>query len=141
VLVAPAAKRKYRRKSEQGDDTSSSAETEMIVCSLPLEVQRGIKKDFSHHEGEPLTTWLVQCWGNRTDSFDLEDREAIQLGSFVTDGCIDKVIGGRAENQSLWRRILWAVRSRYPYNSDIICRLSKRTTMEKGIKYLRELAV
>jgi len=36
---------------------------------------------------------------------------------------------------------LWAVRSRYPSKSDIICRLSKWTTMEKGIKYLRELAV
>jgi len=98
-------------------------------------------EDFSRHEGEPLTTWLVRCWGNGVDSFDLDGREAIQLASLAIDGCTDKVTGDRAENQGLWRQILWAVRSRYPHKSDIICCLSKWTTMKKDIKDLRELAV
>jgi len=36
---------------------------------------------------------------------------------------------------------VWAVRSSYPCKHDIICHLNKWTTMEKGIKYLTELAV
>jgi len=34
---------------------------------------------------------------------ELDVREAVQLGSLARDGGIDKVIGERAENQSLWR--------------------------------------
>jgi len=36
---------------------------------------------------------------------------------------------------------LSAVKSRYLYKTGIVCRLSKWTTTEKGMKYLRELAV
>jgi len=141
VSVAPAAKRKYKGKPDQGDGASSS-EPEIVIRSLSLEELRGVKKDFSCHEGESLTTWLVRCWDNGTDdSFDLDGKEAMQLGSLARDGDIDKAIRQKAENQSLWRRILCAVKSRYPYKSDNICCLSKWTTMEKGIKYLRELAV
>jgi len=64
---------------------------------------RGIKKDFSRHEVESLTIWLVQCWDNGADIFDLYGREAMQLGSLARDAGIDKAIGERAENQSLWR--------------------------------------
>jgi len=59
VSVATAAKRKYRERPEQGDSTSSSSEQEVIICCFSLEELRGVKKDFHHHEGESLTTWLV----------------------------------------------------------------------------------
>ena len=34
-----------------------------------------------------------------------------------------------------------SVKERYPFKEDVICRPSKWTTMEKGIQFLRELAV
>jgi len=101
VSVATVAKRKYRRKPDQGDGTSSSSEPEIIIHSLPLEELRGIKKHFSHHDGESLTTWLVRCWDNRADSLDLDGREAMQLGSLARDGGIEKATRERAENHCL----------------------------------------
>ncbi|GAB0209028.1 hypothetical protein GRJ2_003368500 [Grus japonensis] len=42
---------------------------------------------------------------------------------------------------SLWRRLLSSVRERYPFSEDVLCQPGKWTTMERGIQYLRELAV
>jgi len=49
------AKRKCRGKTAQGEGPSSS-EPEIIIHSLSLEELPHIKKDFSHLEGESLTT-------------------------------------------------------------------------------------
>ncbi|PKU44833.1 ubiquitin carboxyl-terminal hydrolase 4 [Limosa lapponica baueri] len=70
-----------------------------------------------------------------------DGREANQLGNLAKEGGIDKAIGNNANVLSLWRRLLAAAKSRYPFKDDIQCRPSKWTSMEKGIKYLRELAV
>jgi len=59
-----------------------------------------MKKDFSRHEGESLTTWLLD---SRAHSLDLESREAMQLGSLSGEGGVDKAIGKKTETQSLWR--------------------------------------
>ena len=72
---------------------------------------------------------------------ELEGREARQLGSLSREGGIDKAIGKETQNLSLWRRLLSSVRERYPFKDDLTCRPSKWTTMERGIQYLRELAV
>ncbi|GAB0208045.1 hypothetical protein GRJ2_003270200 [Grus japonensis] len=98
-------------------------------------------KDFSRLPGEHIITWLLRCWDNGASSLELEGREAKQLGSLSREGGIDKAIGKKAQALSLWRRLLSSVRERYPFREDVICRPGKWTTMERGIQYLRELAV
>ncbi|KAK4826693.1 hypothetical protein QYF61_010702 [Mycteria americana] len=57
------------------------------------------------------------------------------------EGGIDKAIGKGAQTLNLRRRILSAMKERYPFREDVICHPGKWTTMERGIQYLRELAM
>ncbi|GAB0209933.1 hypothetical protein GRJ2_003459000 [Grus japonensis] len=100
-----------------------------------------MRKDFSRLPGEHIITWLLRCWDNGASSLELEDREAKQLGSLSKEGGIDKAIGKKAQALSLWKRLLSSVRERYPFSEDVVCRPGKWTTMERGIQYLRELAM
>ena len=125
VSVAPAARKKYKGKSEEGEGPSSEAggsEPEIIVRSLTLEKSRGVGKDFRWHEGEPVTTWLIRCCDNGADRLDLEGREATRLESVAREGGIDKAIGKNKETRSFWRQILSTVKSRCPFKGDIVCR-------------------
>jgi len=100
-----------------------------------------MQKDFSHHPGEHIVTWLLRCWENGASSLELEDKEAKQLGSLARDRGIDKAIGKKQQVLSLWRRLLSCMRERYPFSDDFVCYPGKWTNMERGIQYLRELAV
>ncbi|GAB0206883.1 hypothetical protein GRJ2_003153900 [Grus japonensis] len=100
-----------------------------------------MRKDFGRLPGEHIITWLLRCWDNGASSLELEGREAKQLGSLSREGGIDKAIGKKAQALSLWRRLLSSGRERYPFSEDVICQPGKWTTMERGIQYLRELAV
>ncbi|PKU29305.1 ubiquitin carboxyl-terminal hydrolase 4 [Limosa lapponica baueri] len=100
-----------------------------------------MRKDFSRLPGEHIVTWLLRCWDNGANSLELEDREARQLGSLSREGGIDTVIRKKTQALSLWRRLLSGMRERYPLSEDVVCHPSKWTTMERGIQYLRELAV
>ncbi|KAK4811035.1 hypothetical protein QYF61_015739 [Mycteria americana] len=100
-----------------------------------------MRKDFSRHPGEHIVTWRLRCWDNGASSLELEDKEAKQLGCLSREGGIDKAIGKGAPALSLWRRLLSAMKERYPFKEDVVYRPGKWTTMEKGIQYLRELAV
>ena len=100
-----------------------------------------MRKDFSRHPGEHIVTWLLWCWDNGANSLELEGKEAKQLGSLARDGDIDKAIGKKEQALSLWRRLLSGVRERYPFSDDFVCYPGKWTNMERGIQYLRELAV
>jgi len=73
--------------------SSQEAETEIITRSLSLSKLRDMRKDFSHHPGEHIVTWLLRCWDNGTSSLELEGKEAKQLGSLARDKGIDKAIG------------------------------------------------
>ncbi|GAB0207422.1 hypothetical protein GRJ2_003207800 [Grus japonensis] len=148
--VTPIHKKKYTRKSVhlvKDDDESGPSreqeepEPEVITRSLSLSELRDMRKDFSRLPGEHIITWLLRCWDNGASSLELEDREAKQLGSLSREGGIDKAIGKKAQALSLWRRLLSSMRERYPFSEDVICRPGKWTTMERGIQYLRELAV
>ncbi|GAB0203616.1 hypothetical protein GRJ2_002827200 [Grus japonensis] len=150
VSVAPIHKKKYTRKSVRlvkDDDESGPSreqeepEPEVITQSLSLSELRDMRKDFSRLPGEHIITWLLRCWDNGASSLELEGREAKQLGSLSREGGIDKAIGKKAQALSLWRRLLSSVRERYPFSEDVVCRPGKWTTMERGIQYLRELAV
>jgi len=72
---------------------------------------------------------------------ELESREAKDLGSLAREGGIDKAIGKKAQVLSLWRRLLSGVREMYPFSEDVACYPGKWTNMERGIKYLGELAM
>ncbi|GAB0206822.1 hypothetical protein GRJ2_003147800 [Grus japonensis] len=151
VSVAPIHKKKYTRKSvrlvKDDDELGPSREQEeepepeVITRSLSLSELRDMRKDFSCLPGEHIITWLLRCWDNGASSLELEGREAKQLGSLSREGDIDKAIGKKAQALSLWRRLLSSVRERYPFSEDVICQPGKWTTMERGIQYLRELAV
>ncbi|GAB0177472.1 ubiquitin carboxyl-terminal hydrolase 4 [Grus japonensis] len=143
VSVTPIHKQQYTRKSvclvRDDDELGPSREQEeepepeVITRSLLLSELRDMRKDFSHLPGEHIITWLLRCWDNRASSLELEGREAKQLGSLSREGGIDKTIGKKAQALSLWRRLLSSVRER--------CLPGKWTTMERGIQYLRELAM
>ncbi|GAB0205214.1 hypothetical protein GRJ2_002987000 [Grus japonensis] len=151
VSVAPIHKKKYTKKSvhlvRDDDELGPSREQEeepepeVITRSLSLNELRDMRKDFSRLPGEHIITWLLHCWDNGASSLELEGREAKQLGSWSREGGIDKAIGKKAQALSLWRRLLSSVRERYPFSEDVVCRPGKWTTMERGIQYLRELAV
>ena len=151
ISIAPIQKRKYTKKSvrlakDEGEAGSSreqeeEAEPEIITRSLSPSELRDMRKDFSRHPGEHIITWLLRCWDNGASSLELEGKEAKQLGSLSREGGIDKAIGKKTQALSLWRRLLSGVRERYPFKEDVVCRPGKWTTMEKGIQYLRELAV
>ncbi|KAM9591473.1 uncharacterized protein ACIBXB_006269 [Morphnus guianensis] len=151
VSVAPVQKKKHTKKSvrlvRDEDEPGSSreqeeeAEPEIITRSLSLSELRDMRKDFSRHPGEHIVTWLLRCWDNGASSVELEGKEAKQLGSLSREGGIDKAIGRKTQLLSLWRRLLLGVKERYPFKDEVTCHQGKWTTMERGIQYLRELAV
>ncbi|KAK4821311.1 hypothetical protein QYF61_018060 [Mycteria americana] len=156
VSVAPIHKKKsWKRKSARleredegaGPSQGEEEEEEELVNetettrSLSLSELRDMRKDFSRHPGEHIATWLLQCWDSGANSLELEGKEAKQLGSLSREGGIDKAIGKGEPACSLWRRLLSAIRERYPFKEDVVYRSGKWTPMEKGIQYLRELAV
>ncbi|KAM9591469.1 uncharacterized protein ACIBXB_006265 [Morphnus guianensis] len=151
VSVAPVQKKKHTKKSvrlvRDEDEPGSSreqgeeAEPEIITQSLSLSELRDMRKDFSRHPGEHIVTWLLRCWDNGASSVELEGKEAKQLGSLSREGGIDKAIGRKTQVLSLWRRLLLGVKERYPFKDEVTCHQGKWTTMERGIQYLRELAV
>jgi len=88
-----------------------------------------MQKDFSHHPGEHIATWLLQCWDNGASSLELEGKEAKQLGSLARDGGTDRAIEKKDQVLSLWRRLLSGVRERYPFSDGFVCYPGKWTNM------------
>jgi len=147
VAVAPVklkkdAKRADRSRRDDNEPGSSrEIETEIITGSLSLSKLRDMRKAFSRLPGKHIVTWLLWCWDNVASSMESEGKEGKQLGSLARDGGIDKAIGKKERVFSLWRRLLSGVRERYPFNDDFVRYPGKWTNMERGIQYLRELAV
>ncbi|GAB0180244.1 hypothetical protein GRJ2_000489700 [Grus japonensis] len=102
------------------------------------DLERDIAEDMLLEEGAPCQK---RCWDNGASSLELEGREAKQLGSLSREGGIDKVIGKKTQALSLWRQLLSGVKERYPFSEDDVCWPGKWTTIERGIQYLRELAM
>ncbi|XP_049650061.1 uncharacterized protein LOC126035473 isoform X1 [Accipiter gentilis] len=151
VSVAPVQKKKHTKKSvrlarhedEPGSlqEQEEEAEPEIITRSLSMSELRDMQKDFSCHPGEHIVTWLLRCWDSGASSVELEGKEAKQLGSLSREGGIDKAIGRKTQVLSLWRRLLLGVKERYPFKDEVTCHQGKWTTMERGVQYLRELAM
>jgi len=100
-----------------------------------------MRKDYSRHPGEHIVTWLLRCWDKGASKLEVKGKETKQLGSLARDGGIDKAIGKKEQVPSLYRRLLSRVRERYPFSDDSVCYPSKWTNMERGIQYVRKLAV
>ncbi|KAK4806233.1 hypothetical protein QYF61_013377 [Mycteria americana] len=154
VSVAPIHKKKsWKQKSarlerederagpSQGEEEEELVDERETTQSLALSELRDMRKDFSHRPGEHVVTWLLRCWDSRASSLELEGKEAKQLGSISREGGIDKAIGKGEPARSLWRRLLSAMKERDPFKEDVVYRPGKWTSMEKGIQYLRELAM
>ncbi|KAK4806862.1 hypothetical protein QYF61_012583 [Mycteria americana] len=152
VSVAPIHKKKsWKRKSarlerENEKPGPSQGEEELVdetetTRFLSLSELRDMQKDFSRCLDEHIVTWLLQCWDSGASSLELEGKEAKQLVSLSREGGIDKAIGKGEPARSLWRRLLSAMKERYPFKEDVVYHPGKRTTLEKGIQYLKELAM
>ncbi|KAK4810930.1 hypothetical protein QYF61_013338 [Mycteria americana] len=125
----------------QGEEEEELVDEMETTQSLSLNELRDMRKDFSRHPGEHVVTWLLRCWDSGASSLEVEGKEAKQLGSLSREGGIDKAIGKGAQVLSPWRQLLSAMKERYPFKEDVIYHPGKWTTMERGIQYLRELAM
>jgi len=143
AVVAVKLKKDAKKSDRSGRDDKKPGslreiETEIITRSLSLGELRDMWKDFSHHPGEHIVTWLLRCWDNGASSLELEDKEAKQLGYLAREGGIDKAIGKKDQVLSLWRRLLSGMRERYSFSDDFVCYPGKWTNMERCIQYLRD---
>ena len=72
----------------------------------------------------------------------LDGNEARQLGDIARDKSIDRAISRCLDGAAtLWDRILIAVKERYPYKELLQPAMKTWNTIEKGIQYLREIAL
>ncbi|PKU30111.1 ubiquitin carboxyl-terminal hydrolase 4 [Limosa lapponica baueri] len=143
VSVNPVHKRKRAVASDDNGQpgTSGNTVTEETTRSLTLTELQDIRKDYSHQQGEQVIPWLLRCWDTGADSLDLDGREAKRLAPLARESGIDRALGRPPQSLTLWRRLLLNVRSRYPSRDDIMYQPSKWTTIERGVKNLREIAV
>lgn len=66
-----------------------------IVQPVSVKELRNVRKVFRHHEGEPLTTWLLRCSDSGANNIVLDDRQLRRLGSLARDRGIDKALGSK----------------------------------------------
>jgi len=72
----------------------------------------------------------------------LHSNEARQLGGIAKDSSIDRGISRCLDGATtLWERMLVAVRERHPVRDSLKPVMKKWDTAEKGIQYLRDIAV
>ncbi|KAM4764292.1 uncharacterized protein ACIQIH_005561 [Cyanocitta cristata] len=150
IAVAPVQKKKSKSKSVRivtDEDAAGpshpaeEAEPEIITRSLSLGELRDLRREFTRQTNESILTWLLRIWDAAANDTILDGSEARQLGSLSRDVVIDQGIGRTQETLSLWRRLLTSVRDRYLCKEDLQVHQGKWSTMEQGIRCLRELAV
>ncbi|XP_065518438.1 E3 ubiquitin-protein ligase AMFR isoform X1 [Lathamus discolor] len=138
---AEPSQEEEEEEEEEEKEEEEEEETELMNKAVTQSLSLSeLQKDFRRHPGEHILTWLLRCWDNGASSVKLEGREAKRLGSLSRKEGIDKSIGKGAQVFSLWRRLLSSVKEQYPFKEDV-CHPVRWTTVERGIQYLRELAV
>ncbi|RMC15629.1 hypothetical protein DUI87_07831 [Hirundo rustica rustica] len=150
VAAAPVQKKKSKSKSVRimtDEDVAGPShpaeetEPEIITRSLSLGELRDLWREFTRQTNESILTWLLRIWDAAANDTILDGSEARQLGSLSRDVVIDQGIGRTQQTLSLWRRLLTSVRDRYLCKEDLQVHQGKWSTMEQGIRCLRELAV
>lgn len=89
-----------QREEEEETEIINESET---TRSLSLSELRDVQRDFSHHPGEHILTWLLRCWDSGASSQELEGKEAKQLGSLFKERVTDREMGREVQVLSLWR--------------------------------------
>lgn len=133
------AKAKTKRHEEESDEEEIS-----ITVRRPLKMTeiQSSRKEFTRRLNETLVTWLLRCWDGGASSLSLDGNKARQLGDIARDKSIDRGISRCLDGAAtLWDRILIAVRERYPYKDILQPAMKTWDTIEKGIQYLREIAL
>ena len=103
---------------------------------------QGSRKEFTRYPNGTLVTWLLCCWDGEASSLSLDGNKVRQLGGIAKDSSIDRGISRCLDGAAaLWERMLVAVRERYPFKDSLKPVMKKWDTIEKGIQYLREIAV
>uniref|UniRef100_A0A8C0FKI1 E3 ubiquitin-protein ligase AMFR n=1 Tax=Bubo bubo TaxID=30461 RepID=A0A8C0FKI1_BUBBB len=131
-------------EADYSSQEEEEEEAELIneaITPLPWSQLRHVRKKFNRRPGETIATWLLRCWDNGARNLDLVGSEAKRLGSLCREERADKAFAKEARLFSVWKRLLSGVKEGYPFKSCLIYHPNKWTTMEKGIQYLRELAV
>ena len=66
----------------------------------------------------------------------VDSREDCQLASIAKDSAIDRGIS-RCQDEAftLWKKLLLAVKEKYPFKDDLMPEIKKWTTMEEGVHY------
>ncbi|RMC14538.1 hypothetical protein DUI87_09635 [Hirundo rustica rustica] len=150
VAVAPVQKKKSKSKSVHiatDEDVAGPShpaeetEPEIITRSLSLGELCDLRREFTRQTNESILTWLLRIWDAAANDPILDGSEARQLGSLSRDVVIDQGIGRTQQTLSLWRRLLTSVRERYLCKEDRQVHQGKWSTMEQGIRCLRELSV
>ncbi|RMB97312.1 hypothetical protein DUI87_26208 [Hirundo rustica rustica] len=150
VAVAPVQKKKSKSKSVRimtDEDVAGPShpaeetEPEIITRSLSLGELHDLRREFTRQTNESILTWLLRIWDAAANDTILDGSEARTLGSLSRDVVIDQGIGRTQQTLSLWRRLLTSVRDRYLCKEDLQVHQGKWSTMEQGIRCLRELAV
>ncbi|RMC20646.1 hypothetical protein DUI87_01498 [Hirundo rustica rustica] len=120
---------------------AEETEPEIITRSLSLGELCDLQREFTHQTNESILTWLLRIWDAAANDTILDGSEARQMGSLSRDVVINQGIGRTQQTLSLWRRLLTSVRDRYLCKEDLQVHQGKWSTMEQGIRCLRELAV
>ncbi|RMC19171.1 hypothetical protein DUI87_03775 [Hirundo rustica rustica] len=150
VAVASVQKKKSKSKSVRivtDEDVAGPShpaeetEPEIITRSLSLGELSDLRREFTRQTNESILTWLLCIWDAAANDTILDGSEARQLGSLSWDVVIDQGIGRTQQTLSLWRRLLTSVRDRCLCKEDLQVHQGKWSTMEQGIRCLRELAV
>uniref|UniRef100_A0A8D0EZ38 Uncharacterized protein n=1 Tax=Strix occidentalis caurina TaxID=311401 RepID=A0A8D0EZ38_STROC len=87
--------------NEPGPSREQEEEPEVTIRSLSLSELQDIRKDFLCIPGKHICTWLLWCWDSGAAGFELEQREAKQLGRLPKQAGIDKAIGKQAQTLTL----------------------------------------
>ncbi|XP_021239577.1 uncharacterized protein LOC110391946 [Numida meleagris] len=140
----PPAPRRAREETKRHGEESEEEGGTATTARQPLdrtEIQ-GWRNEFARRPNEAVVSWLVRCWDRGASSLILDGNEARQLGSIARDSAVDRGIGRCLPGATnLWERVLLAVKERYPFKDDLEPEMRKWHTAEKGIQYLREMAV
>ncbi|XP_074696053.1 E3 ubiquitin-protein ligase AMFR isoform X3 [Strix aluco] len=131
-------------EADYSSQEEEEEEAELIneaITPLSWNELRHVRKNFNRRSGESIATWLLRCWDNGARNLDLVGSEAKRLGSLCREERVDKAFAKEARLFSIWKRLLSGVKEGYPFKGNLIYHPNRWTTMEKGIQYLRELAV
>ncbi|KAM9575877.1 uncharacterized protein ACIB01_003549 [Guaruba guarouba] len=141
LLEGAASEQEEDDEEDDAEDDAEDDEEDETSQFPSLTELRYMRKDFTRLPGEHIITWLLRCWDNGADIYKLEGMEAKMLGILAGEAGIDRAIAKQKRVLSLWRRLLAAVKERYPYEDDVLYHPGKWATIEKGLQYLRELAI